>query len=208
MKKPYLIGVAGGSASGKTSIVEQLKDKFRDDIELIGHDSYYYAHDHLSQEERNQLNYDHPEALETDRLVEDLKRVIKGESIFRPVYDFTAHNRSEQVVEVLPKPVIIVEGILVLEDEKLRDLMDLKIFVDTDADERLIRRIRRDIHSRGRSLESVLVQYANQVKPMHEKYIEPSRKFADLIIPHGVHNLVAMEILMEHVSQVIHKTKQ
>ncbi len=207
MIKPYLIGVAGGSASGKTSIVEELKNAFPDDIELIGHDSYYYAQDHLTPEERTLTNYDHPDSLETAQMVKDLAVLLTGKEVERPVYDFTLHTRAEETVTVTPKPVIIVEGILVLEDKDLRELMDLRIYVDADSDERLMRRIRRDLNFRGRSLESVLTQYSNLVKPMHEKFVEPSKKYADVIIPHGAHNEIALLIIKQHISEVI-KEKQ
>lgn len=199
MEKVYIIGVAGGTASGKTTIVNKLKEYFQNDIELINHDSYYLAHNDMAFEDRENLNYDHPNSFDTERLISDLKLLKQGYSIERPVYDYTIHNRAKETVTVSPKNVIIVEGILVLENPKLRELMDIKIFVDTDADERLMRRIMRDMRDRGRSVESVIKQYSETVKPMHEEFIEPSKKYADVIIPRGGSNTPAISMLIEHL---------
>ena len=171
--RPTIVGIAGGSASGKTTIVNRIKESFGDDILVISHDSYYKAHDDLSYEERSRLNYDHPASFDTERMIADVKKLINGEEIDIPVYDYTVHNRSDQTIHVKPKKVIIVEGILILENKELRDLMDIKVFVDTDADERLIRRIERDTAERGRNVKSVLHQYQETVKPMHEQFVEP-----------------------------------
>lgn len=205
MNKVCIVGIAGGSASGKTTIVNMLKEYFQNDIELISHDNYYWAHDDMPLEDRSKLNYDHPSSFETDRMIEDIKVLKEGKEIFRPVYDYTKHTRSKETVLVQPKKVIIVEGILILEDARLRDLMDIKVFVDTDADERLMRRISRDIHDRGRSIESVLTQYANTVKPMHEQFVEPSKKYANIIIPKGGENTMGVHILQEHLKLLLQR---
>ena len=205
MNDVCIVGIAGGSASGKTTIVNMIKECFKNNIELISHDSYYWAHDDMPLEERKNLNYDHPSSFETDKLIEDIKSLKEGKAIYRPVYDYSHHTRSKETVIVHPKRVVIVEGILILEDARLRDLMDIKVFVDTDADERLMRRINRDIHERGRDIESVLTQYGNTVKPMHEQFVEPSKKYADIIIPRGGENTMGIHILQEHISLLINK---
>ncbi|MDD6351634.1 MAG: uridine kinase [Lachnospiraceae bacterium] len=199
----YVVGIAGGSASGKTTIVSRIKEAFGEDIVVISHDSYYKAHDELPFDERSRLNYDHPNAFDTDRMISDIKRLKNNEEIDVPVYDYTIHNRTDQTIHVVPKKVIIVEGILILENAGLRDLMDIKVFVETDADERLMRRIRRDVTERGRSVESILTQYAETVKPMHEQFVEPSKKYADIIIPRGGENLTGINILMEHLKNML-----
>ena len=195
----YIIGVAGGSASGKTTIVNNLKDFFKNDIELVSHDCYYKAHNEMPFEQREKLNYDHPNSFDTDLLIEDIMKLKNGEVVNRPVYSYEIHNRTEDTVPLYPKKVIIIEGILILENEQLRNLMDTKIYVDTDADERLMRRILRDIKERGRSVDSVIAQYSQTVKPMHEQFIEPYKKYADIIIPRGGENLTALNILKEHL---------
>ena len=199
MGKVYVVGVAGGSASGKTTIVEQVQKYFGDQIEVIGHDSYYLPHNSMSYEERTRLNYDHPSSFDTQRLYEDVVKLKNGETIQRPVYDSTIHNRSLETVTVTPQPIILLEGILVLENEALRNLMDLKVFVDTDADERIMRRISRDTLERGRSIESVITQYRDTVKPMHDKYVEPTKYTADIIIPWGGENTVGIDMLIEYL---------
>ncbi|RKM57844.1 uridine kinase [Butyrivibrio sp. CB08] len=198
--KVCIVGIAGGTASGKTTIVRKIKEKFGDDIVVINHDSYYKAHDDLSYEDRSRLNYDHPASFDTDLMIEDVRKLKAGQEIDMPVYDFTVHNRSDETVHVMPKKVIIIEGILVLESQALRDLMDVKVFVDTDADERLMRRIIRDMTERARSIESILTQYRDTVKPMHEQFIEPSKKYADIIIPRGGENTTGISILQEHLN--------
>ena len=198
--KPYIVGVAGGSASGKTEIVKTLKKHFEDKIEIIEHDNYYFAHDDLTMEERASLNYDHPQAFETDLLIEHVKKIINNEEIDIPTYDFTIHTRSSETLKKVPKPIVIVEGILVLENEELRNLMDMKVFVDCDGDVRLKRRITRDVVERDRTIESILTQYMETVKPMHELFVEPSKKFADLIVPKGGKNKVAIEVLINHLA--------
>lgn len=198
--KPYIVGVAGGSASGKTEIVRTLKKHFEDKIEIIEHDNYYFAHDNLTMDERASLNYDHPQAFETDLLIEHVKKIINNEEIDIPTYDFTIHTRSSDTLKKIPKPIVIVEGILVLENEELRNLMDMKVFVDCDGDVRLKRRITRDVVERDRTIESILTQYMETVKPMHELFVEPSKKFADLIVPKGGKNKVAIDVLINHLA--------
>jgi len=208
MNKVCIVGVAGGTASGKTTIVSQIAEYFGKDIVVISHDSYYKAHDEMTYEERSQLNYDHPDSFESERMANDIRDLIKGRAIEVPVYDYTIHNRSDRTVTVLPKPVIIIEGILILENKELRDLMDAKIYVDTDADERLMRRIRRDMAERARSIESIMEQYAATVKPMHEEFVEPSKKYADIIIPRGGGNETGIGMLMEYLKHLIAKGKE
>ena len=204
MKKDIcIVGIAGGSASGKTTIVNNIKELFQNDIELISHDNYYLSNDDKTMEVRVKLNYDHPSSFDTDKMIEDVKKLKEGEIIYRPVYDYTQHTRAKEVVEVHPKKVIILEGILILEDPRLRDLMDIKVFVDTDADERLMRRILRDTQERGRTVESVLNQYVTTVKPMHEQFVEPSKKYADIIIPRGGENKIGIHILQEHLKLML-----
>ncbi len=207
MNKVCIVGVAGGTASGKTTIVSQIAEYFGNDIVVISHDSYYKAHDEMTYEERSQLNYDHPDSFESERMANDIRDLIKGHTIEVPVYDYTIHNRSDRTITVEPKPVIIIEGILVLENKELRDLMDAKVYVDTDADERLMRRIRRDMTERARSIESIMEQYATTVKPMHEEFVEPSKKYADIIIPRGGNNLTGIGMLMEYLKHLIAQGK-
>jgi uridine kinase len=184
--RPMIIGVAGGSGSGKTTIARQVLETIgRDQVAMIQHDAYYRSHEHLSFEERSRINFDHPDSLETELLIEHL-RILRGRgTIHRPVYDFTTHTRTPETVEVKPFPVIIVEGLLVLVEPELRSLMDLRIYVDTDADLRLLRRLQRDIVERGRTLESVLHQYLETVRPMHLQFVEVSKRYADIIVPEG-----------------------
>ena len=204
MKKDIcIVGIAGGSASGKTTIVNNIKELFQNDIELISHDNYYLSNDDKTMEERVKLNYDHPSSFDTYKMIEDIKKLKEGEIIYRPVYDYTQHTRAKEVVEKKKKKVIILEGILILEDPRLRDLMDIKVFVDTDADERLMRRILRDTQERGRTVESVLNQYVTTVKPMHEQFVEPSKKYADIIIPRGGENKIGIHILQEHLKLML-----
>ena len=197
--KPLIIGIAGGTGSGKTTLVNRLLEQFGEDISVLPHDSYYAAHHELTLEERQALNYDHPASFDTHRMIQDLRDLKAGKAVQCPVYDYTIHNRSDKTVLVKPSPVVIVEGILILQDPRLCELLDIKIFVDTDADVRILRRIVRDVRDRGRSLESVVDQYLTTVKPMHEMYVEPSKRNADIIIPEGGHNLVAMDMLIERI---------
>ena len=194
-----IIGVAGGTGSGKTTLTRRLKERFGDEMTVISHDNYYKAHDDMTYEERSLLNYDHPDAFDTDLLVEHIKALRAGETVACPVYDFTQHNRSKETLLIAPTGVIVVEGILIFADSKLRDLMDVKIFVDTDADVRILRRIVRDVRKRGRSLESVVTQYLTTVKPMHEQFVDPSKRFADVIVPEGGKNLVALDMIIRRV---------
>ena len=196
MENILVIGIAGGSGSGKTTLMNNIVSRFSEDITVLSHDSYYRRHDDMTYEERCQLNYDEPAALETELMVKHLDRLRNGEAIDCPVYDFTVHNRSDEVTRIEPSRIIIVEGILIFENEALRDLMDIRIFVDTDADIRLCRRVKRDVNKRGRSLESVLTQYQETVKPMYEKYVEPSKKYAHILVPEGGKNTIAQEFII------------
>ena len=196
-----VIGIAGGSGSGKTTLMKNLMGRFGDEITVMSHDNYYRAHDDLPYEQRCKLNYDEPAAFETELMVEHLHRLRQGQSVDCPVYDFTVHNRSSEVLHLEPKSVVMVEGILIFQHKALRDLMDIKIFVDTDADIRLCRRIKRDVNKRGRTIESVLTQYQQTVKPMHDQYVEPSKRFADLVVLEGGKNLVALDMIINRLQR-------
>ena len=201
MEDILVIGIAGGSGSGKTTLMNNVIAQFGGEITVLSHDNYYKRHDELTYEERCLLNYDEPAALETDLMARQLDQLRKGQAIDCPVYDFTVHNRSDETIRIEPKKVIIVEGILIFENQPLRELMDIRIFVDTDADVRVCRRVKRDVRKRGRSLESVLEQYQNTVKPMHEKYVEPSKKYAHLVVPEGGKNAVALDLIMNYIAR-------
>lgn len=201
MKDILVIGIAGGSGSGKTTLMNNIIAKFGGEITVLSHDNYYRRHDELTYEERCSLNYDEPAALETDYMARQLEQLRQGQAIDCPVYDFTVHNRAEETIRIEPKQVIIVEGILIFENQALRELMDIRIFVDTDADVRVCRRVKRDVRKRGRSLESVLEQYQQTVKPMHEKYVEPSKKFAHIVVPEGGKNTVALDMIMNYIAR-------
>ncbi|MBR4058789.1 MAG: uridine kinase [Lachnospiraceae bacterium] len=201
MKDILIVGIAGGSASGKTTVVNRIKEFFGDGITVIGHDNYYKAHDDMTYEERTHLNYDHPNAFDTERMIEDVKKIKAGEIVDIPVYDYGAHNRSHKTQTIMPQRVVVLEGILLLYDAQLRDLMDVKIFVDAPADERLVRRIKRDMAERERSLHSVLSQYQDTVRPMHEQFVEPTKAYADVIIPRGGENHVGIGILRSFLEQ-------
>ena len=201
MEKILVIGIAGGTGSGKTTLMKNLIARFGDVVTVLSHDNYYRRHDDLTYEERSQLNYDEPAAMETELMVQHLDALRHWQEIDCPVYDFSAHNRSDETIRVVPRKVIIVEGILIFADEDLRDLMDIKIFVDTDADVRLCRRIKRDVNKRGRSLESVLTQYQTTVKPMHEKYVEPSKKYANIVVLEGGKNEVALDMILGRIQR-------
>ena len=203
MSDCIIIGIAGGTASGKTTVAQKIKEVFGSNVELVSHDYYYLPHNDMTYEERTKIHYDHPNAFETDRLIRDIRDLKSGKAVDVPVYDFTIHNRVDETVRVEPKKVIIVEGILVFENEELRRLMDIKIFVDTDSDERLARRILRDVKERGRSLDSVLTQYTTTVKPMHDQFVEPSKRYADIIIPRGGQNSVALEMINERIKSIL-----
>ena len=204
MKKPILIGITGGTGSGKSTIADALYSNFsKDRITMIQQDMYYKDQSHLSMEERVKSNYDHPMAFDNDLLVEHLQKLIKGESIEKPRYDFTVHNRAKDTTTVEPREIIIVEGILILEDERIRNLLDIKVYVDTDADIRILRRLVRDIDERGRTVESVIDQYLTMVRPMHMEFTEPTKRYADIIIPEGGHNYVAIDILMAKIRDIL-----
>ena len=200
----YVIGIAGGTGSGKTTFTENLVAMFKDDVTVIHHDNYYKVQDHLTYEERCKTNYDHPDSFDTSLMIEHIKMLKNGESVNVPVYDYTVHNRDkEKSINLNPTKVLILDGILILENKELCDLMDLKIFVDTDADIRLGRRILRDINERGRSIDSVLTQYEATVKPMHEKYVEPSKKNADIIILEGGRNKAAIDLFAGYIREYL-----
>ena len=204
MEKPILIGITGGTGSGKSTIADALYSNFsKDRITMIQQDMYYKDQSHLSMEERVKTNYDHPMAFDNDLLVEHLQKLIKGEAIEKPRYDFTIHNRAKDTTTVEPREIIIVEGILILEDERIRDLLDIKVYVDTDADIRILRRLVRDIDERGRPVESVIDQYLKMVRPMHMEFTEPTKRYADIIIPEGGHNYVAIDILMAKIRDIL-----
>ena len=201
MKDILVIGIAGGTGSGKTTLMENLVKRFGDNVTVLSHDNYYRRRDDMTLEERSKVNYDEPAALETDLMVRHLDKLRQGEAIECPVYDFSQHNRSNKTTTIEPKQVIIVEGILIFEDDALRNLMDIRIFVDTDADVRLGRRILRDVEERGRTLQSVLDQYQTTVKPMHEMYVEPSKKHAHLVVPEGGRNYVALDMILSRIER-------
>jgi uridine kinase len=203
-RKPVVIGVAGGSGSGKTSVTKSIYDSFKGhSILMLEQDFYYKDQSHLPFEERLKTNYDHPLAFDNDLLIEHINKLLNHQSIEKPVYDYAVHTRSDQVIDVEPQDVIILEGILVLEDERLRDLMDIKLFVDTDADLRIIRRLLRDIKERGRSIDSVIDQYISVVRPMHNQFIEPTKRYADVIIPEGGHNHVAIDLMVTKIQTIL-----
>ena len=199
MEDILVIGIAGGTGSGKTTLVKNLAKIFADEVTVLSHDNYYKRHDELTYDERCLLNYDEPDAFATSLMAYQLDCLRHGQSIECPVYDYTVHNRSNETIHIEPNRVIIVEGIMIFENEDLRNLMDIRIFVDTDADVRLCRRIKRDVNKRGRSMQSVLEQYQTTVKPMHEKFGEPSKKFAHLIVPEGGKNEVAIDMIMGRI---------
>ena len=201
MNNILVIGIAGGTGSGKTTLMRNLVAQLGDQATVISHDSYYKRHDDLTYEQRCRLNYDEPSAFDTSLMVYHLEQLRRGRAIDCPVYDFTIHNRTDATVHVEPKKVIIVEGILIFENQPLRDLMDIRIFVDTDADVRLCRRIKRDVTKRDRSLESVLMQYLQTVKPMHELYVEPSKRYADIVVPEGGKNVVALDMITGRIQR-------
>jgi len=202
--KPIVFGVAGGTASGKTTVARAVLDAVgASKIAYLPHDAYYRDRDDLPFEQRARLNYDHPDSLETKLLVRHIKDLIVGVPVNVPVYDFTTHRRTDDTILVEPAPIILVDGILIFTKRKLRDLMDIKIFVDTDSDVRFIRRLERDMHERGRSLDSVVEQYLDTVRPMHLKFVEPSKRYADIIIPGGGHNRVAMEMVVSRLQMLL-----
>ncbi|MFS0775869.1 uridine kinase [Neobacillus sp. 3P2-tot-E-2] len=204
MRKPVVIGVAGGSGSGKTSVTKAIYDSFKGhSITMIQQDYYYKDQSDLPFEERLKTNYDHPLAFDNDLLIEHIEKLLRYEPIEKPVYDYSIHTRSKEIIAVEPKDVIILEGILILEDERLRNLMDIKLYVDTDADIRIIRRLSRDIKERGRTLDSVIEQYTNVVRPMHNQFIEPTKRYADVIIPEGGQNHVAIDLMVTKIQTIL-----
>ena len=200
-KDILIIGIAGGTGSGKTTLMEKLVERFGDVITVLSHDSYYRRLDHLPFEERCKVNYDEPAALETELMLSHLEALRSGFAVECPVYDFAHHNRSDETVRLVPKKVIIVEGILIFENEALRNMMDIKIFVDTDSDIRLCRRIKRDVRDRGRTIESVIAQYQETIKPMHEKYVEPSKRHAHIVVLEGGKNQVALDMIVGRIQR-------
>jgi len=199
---PIIIGIAGGTGSGKSTFTDRIKNRFGNDVTIIYHDNYYRAHDEISFEERKIINYDHPDSLETELLLEHLQALKKGEMIECPVYDFSQHNRSKSTVKISPSSIIILEGILIMADDRLRKLLDIKIFVDADADERILRRVRRDMVERGRDIDNIMEQYLTTVKPMHYLYVEPTRHYADLVINSGM-NEVAFDLICNKISSLL-----
>ena len=204
MKKDVIvIGIAGGTGSGKSTMIDLIKKEFDEEITIISHDSYYKRHDDMPFEERKKLNYDHPDAFDTDLMIEHLKKLKAWENIECPVYDYTVHNRTDKTIRLAPSKVVVAEGILIFESKELRDMCDIKIFIDTDADVRIVRRILRDVKDRGRSLESVIGQYLTTVKPMHEQFVEPSKKYADIIVPEGGYNKVALSMIIHRIKALL-----
>lgn len=200
---PIIIGIAGGTASGKSTFARNIDLKYKDKLTILSHDYYYKNRPDLTFEERTKINYDHPNAFDTDLMIEHLKQLKKGQSIEHPVYSYTTHLRENYTETSNPSKVIIVEGILIFENKELRDLMDIKIFIDADSDTRLSRRIVRDVEERGRSLGNILEQYFTTVKPMHEQFVEPSKKFADIIVPQGGENTVALNMVFEQINSFL-----
>lgn len=204
MNKTILIGITGGTGSGKSTIADEIYSSFSNEsIAMIQQDMYYKDQSHLTMEERVKTNYDHPRAFDNDLMLEHLKALINGESIEKPIYDFAEHNRSKETVTVEPKKIIIVEGILVLEDQRIRDLLDIKVYVDTDSDIRILRRLVRDMEERGRTVDSVIEQYLSVVRPMHMQFIEPTKRHADIIVPEGGQNKVAIDILVTKIKDIL-----
>lgn len=204
MNKPILIGITGGTGSGKSSIADAIYSSFSNEcIAMIQQDMYYKDQSYLSMEERVKTNYDHPKAFDNDLLIKHLSDLMNGIAIDKPIYDFSNHNRAKETVRVEPKDIIIVEGILVLEDERLRELLDIKVYVDTDADIRILRRLVRDINERGRTVDSVISQYLDVVRPMHMQFTEPTKRYADIIVPEGGQNKVAIDILVTKIKDIL-----
>jgi uridine kinase len=206
--KPVIIGIAGGSGSGKTSITNIIANEFVNEVTVICQDAYYKSFTHLPFEDRQQINFDHPDSFDTDYLLSHIKALKKSVPVQMPVYDYKIHARTEETIPKNPTKIIIVEGILIFDDERLRDQMDIKLFVDTDSDVRILRRIERDMKERGRTLQSVITQYRETVRPMHIEFIEPTKRFADLIIPEGGRNYIAIDMILSKVQQIIERSNK
>ena len=204
---PYFIGIAGGTGSGKSTFTQRLKAEFGDRVAVIYYDNYYRAWDNLPFEKRKELNYDHPDAFETDLLIRDIKALKEGRSVFCPVYDYTIHNRSKETVRIDPADVILVEGIMVLQNETLRNLLDIRIYVEADADERILRRVIRDVKERGRDVEGIAKQYLTTVKPMHYLFVEPTKATADIVINSGL-NDVAFDLVKTKIVDLLNNRKE
>jgi len=201
-----ILGIAGGTGSGKTTVVRQIINELpEDEVTVISQDSYYKQNDHLSYKERCQINFDHPHAIDFELLIEHVEKLKSGESIEQPIYSFVTHNRVQDTLLTYPKRVVIIEGILIFTNKELRDLMDIKVFVHADSDERLIRRMRRDIQERGRDINEVLERYQSTLKPMHQEFIEPTKNYADLIIPNDTYNTVAIDIVRTVINESLDK---
>lgn len=205
--KPIIIGIAGGTGSGKSTFTNRLKKAFGDSISVLYHDNYYKAHDDIPFEERKLLNYDHPDAFDSDLLIHDVMELKEGRPIVSPTYDYTVHNRAKETILVEPRRVIIIEGILTLYDSRLRDLMDIKIFVDADADERILRRVIRDTKERGRDIENIVDQYLTTVKPMHYLYVEPTKRLADIVVNSGK-NPIAFRIIKNTIKEILDQEEE
>lgn len=206
MSRPIIIGIAGGTGSGKSTVAQEIYSSLPEEsISVIEQDNYYKDQSHLSFEERTKTNYDHPDAFDTSLLLEHLKRLSMGEAIDKPIYDFANHTRKKETVRVEPKDIVVLEGIMILVEPEIRNMLDIKIFVDTDADVRIIRRIKRDIKERGRTLDSVIDQYINVVRPMHLQFVEPTKRYADIIIPEGGYNKVAIDIMIAKVNEIVRR---
>lgn len=204
MKRPVIIAVAGGSASGKTTVVEEVISKLKKEfVVIIMHDDYYKEHNHLSLEERKMVNYDHPDSIDNELFLKHVNKLLKGEEINKPIYDFNTYSRLEKTEKITPKKVIILEGILVLTDKRIRELADIKLYVDLDSDMRFIRRMERDIKERGRTVESVVDQYLKTVKPMHHQFVEPTKRYADVIIPNDHKHDVAVDIIVSKINTIL-----
>lgn len=207
MADVMVIGIAGGSGSGKTTLAQEIERRLGQRVIMLSHDAYYRRHDDIPFHEREKLNYDYPDALETDLMVEHIRRLKSGQAIDCPVYNFSEHNRSDETVRIEPRRVIVVEGILIFHDKELRDQMDLRIFVDAEADVRLCRRIKRDVNKRGRTVESVLIQYEDTVRPMHLKFVEPTKKYASFILPNGGKDKAVQDMLINHITQYLNEVE-
>lgn len=209
MRPPVVIGIAGGSGSGKTTVIRNITHLLpTEHVSVIPHDAYYKDLGDLSYEDRKSINYDHPESLDTDLLLEHLQILLEGGEIYKPIYDYNEHRRKEEMQLVKPTPIIIVDGILVLAEKALAEMMDIKIFVDADSDIRLLRRIQRDISERGRTIEDILQQYTSTVRPMYLQFVEPSKRRADVIIPRGGHNSVAIDMVVSRILNLLHPINQ